>query len=285
MKQIWRLVLIAVGLAGSALACVAARPIVAVSFDLAVPRWQKQFGTKQEEFQDKAAQTIASWLGQQMGFVGFEAGAVSPHRLMVHLEVAPDAGTKQYKETQLRMELVGQAAATPLVWRFRPDDRYGDPTGGVDGFVRELGLRLLDIDKQTLVRQVLSRVPIAHEAQLWKDPVGWVIPYRKAELCMDFRSMLRIESMLPSGAGPVLKEFMARASGDFTPRDPASATALMRGRLFTVPVPLQEGLADLGNAKPELVAIRAVYVVEYQPLQPCSRAVPPEAVDFRGAAR
>ena len=285
MNKIWRLIFIVIGLAGSALACDAARPVVAVSFDLAVPRWQGKFGTQQDDFQNKAAQTIANWLGQQMGFAEFKAGAAGPHRLIVHLEVAPDAGTRQNKETQLRMELVGLAAVAPLVWRFRPDERYGEPTGGVDGFVRELELRLLDIDKQVLVRQLLSRVPIAHEAQLWKDPVGWVIPYRKAELCMDFRSMLRIENMLPSGAGPVLKEFMARASGDFAPRDPASASALMRGRLFTEPVPLQEGLADLGNAKPELVSIRAVYVVEYQPLQPCSKPVAPDAVDFSGASR
>ena len=256
MNMLWRWLLL---LAIAAAAPSQARSMVGVAFDLAVPRWQGQFGSRQVELQTKAAQAVAAWLGQQMGYMGFEPGATGPHRLVLHLELAPDAGTRQYKETRLRLELAGQADVAPLVWRFRPEDRYGDPTGGVDGFVLEIGLRLADIDRQRLVRELLGRVPVAHDAQLWKDPVGWVMPYRKSELCMDFRSLLRIENMMPSGAGPVLKEFMARASGDFVPGIAAGAAAgAMRGRLFTLPMPAQDGLSELNRAEPEHVAIRAV---------------------------
>jgi hypothetical protein len=224
-------------------------------------------------------------MSQQMGFVVFEPGTTGSPRLLLHLEVVPDAGTREFKETQLRLELAGAASAPALVWRFRSDERYADPTGGVAAFAQEIALRLADVDKQALVRQLLSRVPIASEAQLWKNPVGWVIPYRKADLCMDFKSLLRIENMLPSGAGPVLKEFLARASGDFAPGEAAHTPPALRGRLFTEPIPAQAGLAELGNARPESVAIRAIYVMEYQPLQPCSKPVPPDRVDFRGATR
>jgi len=261
------------------------RPAVGVAFDLNVPRWQGQFGTRRDELQAKVAAQVAAWMGQQVGFADFDAAGAGPQRLVLHLDVAPDAGAHQFKETQLRLELAGAAAAVPLVWRFRSDERYAEPTGGVDAFAQEVALRLVDVDKQALVRQVLSKVPIASEAALWKDPVGWVIPFRKTDLCMDFKSMLRIENMLPSGAGPVLKEFLARASGDFAPREAAHAPSALRGRLFTEPVPAQDGLADLGRARPELVAVRAVYVTEYLPLQPCSKPVPPERVDFRGAPR
>lgn len=280
----WRWWLIAC-LAGAACTAGRARPVVAVSFDLAVPRWVNTFGDQRDALQAKAAQAVASWLDQQMGFVDFEAGSSGPHRLVLHLEVAPDAGTRPYKETQLRLELLGQPTAQPLVWRFRPDDRFGEPTGGVDGLVREIGLRLGGIDKQALVRQVLSRVPIASEAQLWKDPVGWVIPYSRTDLCMDLRSLLHIENMMPSGAGPVLKEYDARATGDFKPPEAQPAAATLRGRVFTEPQTSPEGLAELGRAKADQVAIRAVYIVEYQPLATCSRPVPPEAVDFRGGTR
>lgn len=262
-----------------------AKAVVEVSFELAVTRWQGTFGPGRDEVQKKAGEAIATWLGQQVGFVAFESGSLAPYKMLVRLELTPDAGTRQYKETQLRLELGGQVSSAPLVWRFRSEERYGEPTGGVDAFVREIGLRFTDMDKQGLIKQILSRIPITKEAQLWKDPVGWVMPYRKSELCMDFKSMLRIESMMPSGAGPVLKEFLARASGDFSPRDTAPASLLMRGRLFTEPMPLQEGLLDLGNAKPELVTIRAVYVTDYQPLQPCTKPVPPNAVDFRAEAQ
>jgi len=258
---------------------------VTIAFDLNVPRWQGQFGARRDELQAKVAAAVAAWMSQQMGFADFGAGTGGPQRLVLHLDVASDAGAHEFKETQLRLELAGAAAATPLIWRFRSDERYAEPTGGVDAFAQEVALRLVDVDKQALVRQVLSRVPIASEAALWKDPVGWVIPFRKTDLCMDFKSMLRIENMLPSGAGPVLKEFMARASGDFAPREAAHAPSALRGRLFTEPVPAQESLADLGRARPDTVAVRAVYVTEYLPLQPCNKPVPPDRVDFRGAPR
>jgi hypothetical protein len=285
MKRIVKALLLGLGMAASLSTSAAERPMVAVAFDLAVPRWKQQFVSRQGELEQSAAKAIASWLGKEMGFVGFVAGDAGARRLIVHLEVVPDSGVSPYKETQLRLELVGQSPAMPIVWRFRPDVTYADPTINVESFVREIELRLKDMDKQALVRQVLSRVPIAGEARLWKDPVGWVIPYRRSELCMDFRSMLRIENMLPSGAGPVLKEFMARASGDFAPQDGAAAGAELRGRLFTVPLPAQEGLADLGSVNPAQVTVQAVYVVEYQPLQACGVPFSPDAVDFRGGSR
>ncbi len=281
----WRVLACAIVLAASMPAVAVDRPAVVVAFDLNVPRWIGQFGNRRAELQAKVALAVSAWMGQQMGFVDFQVVGAGPQRLVLHLDVAPDAGTREFKETQLRLELAGPASAPPLVWRFRSDERYAEPTGGIDAFAQEVALRLLDIDKQALVHQVLSRVPIASEGALWKDPVGWVIPFRKTDLCMDFKSVLRIENMLPSGAGPVLKEFLARASGDFAPREAAHAPAALRGRLFTEPMPTQDGLAELGNARPEAVAIRAIYVTEYLPLQPCNKPVAPDRVDFRGAVR
>lgn len=286
MNKLWRTILEAMILGVSAAASAADRPAVAVAFDLNVPHWQGQFSTAQrDDLQARVAKGVAAWMSQQMGFVDFEPGPTGLQRLVLHLDVAPDAGTRQFKETQLRLELVGTASAPPLVWRFRDEEGYAESTKGVEAFAQEIALRLVDVDKQALVRQVLSKVSIASEAALWKNPVGWVIPFRKTDLCMDFKSMLRIENMLPSGAGPVFKEFIARASGDFAPGDAAHAPSALRGRLFTVPVPAQDGLADLGRAKPEAVTIRAIYVTEYLPLQPCNKPVPPDRVDFRGAPR
>jgi hypothetical protein len=279
MNQTFRSALLAVGF-GLVCTAATARPVVAISFDLAVARWQGTFGASRAALEEKAASEIAKWLGQELGFMGYEPGKTGPHRLVVHLEVVPDAGSRQDKETQLRLELAGQPAP-PMVWSFRNEEGYSQPTNGVEAFALEITRRMAAIDRRALVRQILSQIPITNEAQLWKDPVGWVMPYRKSELCLDFKSLFRIENMLPSGAGPVLKEFTARASGDFAPRDNAPGSMLLRGRLFTEPMPSQDGLSDLGSAKPELVSIKAVYVVEYQPLQPCSKPVPPDAVEFR----
>ena len=259
------------------------RPRVAVSFELNERRLQNAFQPAQrKDLEARAAAVIAQRLGERIGFVAFSAEPqAATHALVVRLEAAPGSSQALFKETLLRLEITGPGvAARSLSWRFRPEERYGDPTGGVEALVREIELRTRDIDYRALIQDVLSQVAIAREAQVWQDPVGWVIPYRKSELCLDFRSMLRIESMLPSGAGPVLREYMARASADFDPPSSAGVTAL-RGRLFMQPEASAKGLAELRRARPEDMSIRGVYVIEYRQLAPCTGPVPLEAVDFR----
>lgn len=265
------------------------RPRVSVSFELSERRLQNAFQPAQrKELEARAAAVIAQRLGERIGFVAFSADApAGPHMLAVRLEAAPGSSQALFKETLLRLELSGPGVVTArsLSWRFRPEERYGDPTGGVEALVREIELRLRDIDYRALIQDVLSQVAIAREARVWQDPVGWVIPYRKAELCLDFRSVMRIESMLPSGAGPVLREYTARASADFDPpAGPGSpGTTALRGRLFMQPEGSAEGLAELRRARPEEVSVRGVYVIEYRQLAPCGGPVPLEAVDFRGS--
>jgi hypothetical protein len=92
--------------------------------------------------------------------------------------------------------------------------------------------------------------------------------------------------MLPSGAGPVLREFLTRASGDFDPPGAsggAPGAAALRGRLFAQPEAGAEGVAELRRVRPEDVSVRGIYVVEYRQLVPCTGPVPLEAVDFRGS--
>lgn len=261
------------------------RPRISVSFELAERRLQNAFQPAQrQDLEARAAAAIAQRLGERIGFVSFSAAPpAAPQLLKVRLEAAPGSAQALFKETLLRLELTGPGL-TPrsLSWRFRPEERYGDPTGGVEALVREIELRLRELDDRALIQDVMSQVAIAREAQVWQDPVGWVIPYRKTELCLDFRSLLRIESMLPSGAGPVLREFLTRASADFDPPAAAGAAGL-RGRLFTQPEAGAEGVAELRRARPEDVSIRGIYVVEYRQLAPCTGPVPLDAVDFRGS--
>lgn len=261
------------------------RPSVVVTFELNEPRLQNAFKPAQrKQVESLAADALAKRLGERIGFMAFSSQPPGAYSLIVRLEATAESTSTLFKETILRAELnMPGAASRSLRWRFRPADRYGDPSGGVEGLVREIDLRTKDIDFSALIRDVLGQVPIAREAQIWKDPVGWVIPYRKVDLCMDFHSVLRIENMLPSGAGPVLKEFKARASADFAPRGP-SANAF-RGQIFTEPMPAQDGIAELRSARSEDVTIRGVYVVEYMQLAPCTGPVSVDDVEFRGGRR
>jgi hypothetical protein len=273
------------GLFGAALPARAAdRPRISVSFELVERRLQNAFQPAQRaDLEARAAAAIALRLGERIGFVSFSAAPpAAPNLLTVRLEAAPGSAQALFKETLLRLELTGPGLTPRSVsWRFRPEERYGDPTGGVEALVREIELRLRELDYRALIQDVMSQVAIAREAQVWQDPVGWVIPYRKTDLCLDFRSLLRIESMLPSGAGPVLREFLTRASADFDP--PGAAAAALRGRLFTLPEAGAEGVAELRRVRPEDVSIRGIYVVEYRQLAPCTGPVPLDAVDFRGS--
>lgn len=266
------------------------RPVVAVSFDLAVPRWQAHFGGDRAAFEKEAADRIAQWFGDRFGFVSFDPNATSMPRVVVHLELAPGQSARQNKETQLRLELTGARSPAPLVWRFRSEDLFAEPMGGGPGLLKELELRLDDVNPQALVGQVLSQVSIAKEAHLWKNPVSWIIPYRKSELCMELDSVLRIVSMMPSGAGPQQRIFRTRAKGEFRPEGSTPPPDLV-GRLYTVPEKSampeegESGLDALGAVNPQQVSIQAIYVIDYQRMHPCVGAASPTTVDFRGGAR
>ena len=282
MNKLVQTISMAASLAVSALVSAQERPVVTVSFNLAVTRWQDNFSASQvADFQARSAEAVAQWLNREIGFFSFKPGTSPTRHINVQLAVAPDAGSKPTKETQLRLELVGHGPSTPLVWNFRPQNSFLQPTQGPEPFAREVQLRLIALDKQALVSQVLSHIPISNNAQMWKDPVGWVIPFRKAELCMDFQSILRVESLVESGAGRLPREFKARASNDFAPPNAAGVPEAFLGRLFSEAVAGQEGLGDLTTAKPEAVAIRAVYVLDYLPLQPCTGPLELKDVDFR----
>lgn len=266
------------------------RPVVGVSFDLAVPRWQAHLGDDRPIFEKQAAAHVAKFLGDQVGFVSFDPDVPSTPKLIVHLEVAPGAGVSLKKATQLRLELAGAAPAASLAWSFRPEGTFAEPTGGLLGLLKELDLRLVDVNRPELVGEVLSRVSIAKVAHLWKNPVVWVIPYRKTELCMELSSVLRIVSMMPSPAGPQQRIYRTRAKGEFRPEGSTESPDWI-GRLFTVPEKsaapeeTEAGLDALGAADPQKVSIQAIYVLDYQRMQPCVESVSPATVDFRGGTR
>ena len=110
---------------------------------------------------------------------------------------------------------------------------------------------------------------------------------------MGASSVVRIVSMMPTGAGRQQRIYRARASGPFDPpvsTPPVPPTEWI-GRLFTeVEKPV---LADESEAAPaaigavnhQQVDILAIYVLDYQRLQPCVEAASPQTVDFRGGVR
>jgi hypothetical protein len=52
-----------------------------------------------------------------------------------------------------------------------------------------------------LLRDVLSRVPIAASSALLKDPWGWIIPFTPQDICIDLRSRFAISSEIQQSNG------------------------------------------------------------------------------------
>jgi hypothetical protein len=258
------------------------RATVGVTFRLEQPRYRLEFTPAElVALESKAAQVIAMRLGGRIGFVRFAPGrtgdAVLAFRLDDNVRTA-----RGLREVGFHLELSGGGIAPRRTyWKFRAQDRFAEPVGSVEALVREIDLRVQETDHKVLVTELLSEVPIARSGKVWRNPLGWVIPHRNADLCMDLKSLLRVENTLPSGAGPVLKEYTAKAVGDFNPPGPTPLDEF-RGRLFIEAMPGQEALDQLNTVQPDQVSVKAVYVKEYLHLDPCTLGpISFEAVDFR----
>jgi hypothetical protein len=196
-------------------------------------------------------------------------------------------------EVGFHIELSGLqtgSRAKPLYWTFRQDP-FGQKLGDnpVPVLLREIELRIGGQDYTALIRDVLSQVPIAHDGRLWMDPLGWVLPHRSVDLCMDRDSLLRIEAAVPSGVGPMVHPFHARAATHFDPPGPTDIESY-RGRLFgkdTKEAITQEvGLGNLARTQPNTVKVKGIYVEEYMSLAPCGTgtsadSLAPDNQDFR----
>lgn len=268
------------------------RPVVEVKLLLQELAYRREFSDQEIlNLEAEASARIAKLLQTRIGFAKFQPlrGEAATGPLLTFKLGARDQGPSTLlKEVGLHIELSGHGgggSSKRVYWLFRPQERYRDAVGNPAALLREIELRIGDADYTTLIREVLSGIPIARTGQMWTQPLGWIVPHRQADLCMEVNSVLWIENAVPSGAGPIIRSFRARAAGSFQPPGPTSIENY-RGFLFSEASPQQEGLNDLAGVNPEMVEVRAVYVLEYISLGPCGTGVSgdplaPDNQDFR----
>jgi hypothetical protein len=257
------------------------RQVVTVSFKLDVPRWQRDLGSSVPDFEMKAAHTIATWLGSTFGFMRFKPGSADTRHLSVRLAVSPGSEGGMFSETELVFSLIGHGDTRPIRWSFRIGRLFAEPTHGPDPFAAEVLVRMGDLDRPRFIDEFLSKVPISDRAKVWRDPIGWVLPYRRAELCMDYQSVVVVEHLMDTAVGPIPKPFNATTVTDFTPRNATEDTRPWTGNMFAQPVRDQADLFVFSQPGANAPAIRAVYVKSYRALQPCAVPVPPSEAGFR----
>lgn len=216
-----------------------------------------------------------------MAFVRLGAFPTSPYHLVVRL-LRRQPGTTGPAEVGLWASLAGAGVDSASVYwlTLRPLEAYNDARGTPRELLADLRARVQAPGAGTAVQELLGRVPIAPKAAVWRSPLGWVLPFRRAELCLDPASTLRIRNRIRSGAGPRVVELVADASGDFDPTPLPAQWAAEQYHVVGYALPGQAGLDDLRTAAAAAdgITVEGVYVRDYhRSATSCGTPTPPDS--------
>lgn len=247
------------------------RVAVAVELTLAEPSYRAELRPEEiERFQREAATLIARSLQEQIAFLSFSAEDSGDYRLRFRLD-ARDPGEggalSSINEVGLHATLAGPGIGEQgIYWTvYRPKSAFADPLGTVDDMLRELGLKLSGADYDRLSEELLSRISISQSAELWEEPLGWIIPFQRSDLCVDARSRLEIVNLVSSDVGQTERRYIAEPSTDFDPDGvvPPEIERL-RHHLLSEAVADQARLEELRRAvSNRRVVVKGIYVIDY----------------------
>ena len=258
------------------------RRVVAVRVEVAAPQFRREFtepgGAVRPELaeaeRDAAAQ-IARALDDPPGFLRFGTSPPAAATLTVRVvSKAPEGARTALQEFGLAVDVTGDGVARgpAAYWVLRPqDDIRGYPSTKQE-LAQEISARVAD-NLDALMREVLSRVPIAATSAMLKDPWGWIIPFTPQDICIDVRSRFTISNEIQQSVGKRALDLPAEFTLVF---DPPAASALddQRHRIFTGALdhPELELLKQAGAA-----TVKAVRVTQYLRLQSgCGRQPSPD---------
>lgn len=266
-------------LAAPAAAAADDRPLIQVRFVIADPGYRLKFSDADRPgVEAAAAARIAERLAARIGFLRFTTGDGPDTVLTLELNRQDPTGTGDIREVGFHVTLrrQGQPLGERVYVMFRPQTESLAPIPGRDALVEAIGPRVADAAApRGPITALLSAVPIAHQAVLVQDPLGWVIPYRHDDLCMDEASVVRLSNTVDSPVATMVRQFTARASGRTNQGE-------ARGRIFSEPDPAtQAHLDDLRNLPAARIHVDAVYVVQYSPRTPCDAMLAPPAPEPR----
>lgn len=247
------------------------RVSVAVDFTLAEPSYLAELRAEEiERFQREAAALIARSLQEEIAFLSFSAGDSGDYRLGFRLDRRdPGEGSalSSINEVGLHATIEGPGVGDQdIYWMvYRPKSAFAEPLGTVDDMLRELGLKLSGADYNRLSEELLSRISISQSAELWEEPLGWIIPFQRSDLCVDERSRLEIVNLVSSDVGQTERRYIAEPSIDFDPDGTVPPEIeRLRHHLLSEAVPDQARLDELRRAvSGRRVVVKGIYVIDY----------------------
>jgi hypothetical protein len=283
----WRRAGGAIVLAGTA-ASGQTRPVIAVKFVLQENLYRNEYSTQDvSKIERGVADTLAQLLSRRIGFVQFERAGAAPQTLVVTLNRKDLGSGAQRHETGFYVRLAtAGVAGQDTYWRmFRPLEEYLAARGTSAAFMREVQARF-EVDDVESIQDLLRSIPISTQATLWQDAVvgiGWILPFRRADLCMDFETTLRIANTIRSGID-TRKEFRAKATGDFNTTDTSSALGTLRGNVVGMATDPTADLAILRTTPANAIIVNGVFIDHYHRSDAaCAMPAAPQSTSFPGS--
>jgi hypothetical protein len=249
------------------------RPVIKVEFVIVDANYKLKFtDADRPGVQAAAAARIVERIGARIGFVRFTTADGPDTVLKFELNRQDPKSTGDIREVGFHVTLsqrgqpLGEGAYVP----FRPQTESLSTIPGREALIEAIGPKVADASApRGPITALLSVVPIARQAVLVQNPLGWVIPYKHDDLCMDEASVVRLSNTVDSPVTTVVRHFTAKTSGRAKQED-------MRGRIFGEPHPLaQDHLDEMKNTPVGQIKVDGVYVVQYSPRTPCDTVVPP----------
>jgi len=256
---------------------------VTVVFRLQQPQYRAIYRDDRDKLEAEAAKVLVRNLEARIKLVRFTVEPSDGYRLTFRLNDLADKGQKGETVLHIELEGAGVKPRGPSFWPFRQSGGFSAPIRPADAFLREIEDKvkaiLADGSYRNLVSDWLVQVPVAHSSTPYKEPAGWVLPFRREELCLDFDSSLRIDSMLPVSGMRLNRPLVGRVAGDFSGQDP-SGRGLIFAELTEDRQPDKKWLREFMDANAAQITVLGVYVISFVPLEPCVAPVGPRGNQF-----
>jgi hypothetical protein len=260
-------------------------PLVGVRFNVREPSYRTEYGAALGQIERRFAGFVAGRLAQQMPYMRFDTSSTAPRTLVITLNRRDPGSSAPRHELGLFVRLVGEGASAPeQYWvMFRPIDQFLARRGTPAQLLNELQVRFRAGDVEVL-QAALRPVPIAVQAQLWLNPLAWILPFKHRDLCMDFNTTLLVRSSIQSSAGLLHDEYIAKANREFGPT--GTLPAALRSQVGNVMGSLTTQRGDLDalrQATPSSIRISGIFVDRYHRSESaCAVPAPPDSTVFPG---
>jgi len=262
------------------------KPTVAVRFELKEGRkYRKEFGAACTDLETRAASRIATALSSRIRFLDFSPSATgTAATLAFSLDDLDPSSTATLQEVGFHVTLSG--VTTKLYWRFRSAEAYMKRVGTLEALVEEIGQNIESREGADLVDALLSKISIADEARMVQAPpleLGWIIPYKQEDLCMDRESVLVLDYDLPSALTSIPQSYEAKVIQPSLQPESGSPFESSRGQILCEARKGQEHVESLTQPQGHSPTLKAVRVQKYlRSGDSCGGAIPPAEASSGG---